>query len=279
MGLEAAALPVHFCGQTTLITCDDPELTLALRHHFRHCLDSPRNGPVTTYHIAVEGDDWLRLEQGEAVLYRGPRSPYLLECLMQEVTTALVGACRERPLFHAAGVLFDGHGLLLGGASGNGKSTLAGHLTAAGGDYLSDEVVAVAPDGREMSGFPRPLILKAGAAFLWRELLSEEAYPKLAHLPGGAVWLDPELLRAGCVRRAAPVSMLLFPCYTAGAPFAAQPLTPAEAAFRLMQLLVNAKNLPGHGFAAATRLARQTPAYSLTYAEATEVMTWLTWLH
>ena len=45
-----------------------------------------------------------------------------------------------------------------------------------------------------------------------------------------------------------------------------QPLTPAQAGLRLMQCLINARNLPEHGFPEIARLSRRVPAYRMTYA-------------
>jgi hypothetical protein len=38
-----------------------------------------------------------------------------------------------------------------------------------------------------------------------------------------------------------------------------------------MQCLINARNLPDHGFPEITRLARSVPAYKMTYANFVQV--------
>ena len=48
--------------------------------------------------------------------------------------------------------------------------------------------------------------------------------------------------------------------------FAFEPLSGAQAGLALMECLVNARNLPGHGLAEAARLARNAPAFRLRYS-------------
>ncbi|MFN8459220.1 MAG: hypothetical protein U0401_31985 [Anaerolineae bacterium] len=45
-----------------------------------------------------------------------------------------------------------------------------------------------------------------------------------------------------------------------------RPLSQAQAGLALMQCLLNARNLPEHGFPEVTRLIRQVPAYHLGYS-------------
>ena len=70
----------------------------------------------------------------------------------------------------------------------------------------------------------------------------------------------------------APIATALL---AAGKPFLAQPVSPAEALFRLMRRLINADNLPGKGFDAAAHLARKTIAYHLIYSDIVQVAAWV----
>lgn len=267
-------LCVQFGDNAALILCDDHALRQSLRRHLRHCLGDTAPA-VVTYKVTLEEDQAVQLLANDELLYRGLRSSCLIEYLMQDLTVALTAHCRQHLVFHAAGLARGENGLILCGGPGSGKSTLAAWLTASGFDFLSDELVAVTLNGGEMSGLARPIGLKAGSAFVWQHWLDETARPNLTHLSNGAVLLDPELLRPHCVRVSAHPQILLFPRYAAGEPFTVQRLSTAEALFHLMHRLINAKNLPGHGFAAATHLARQTIAYSLTYADVTSVAEWI----
>lgn len=267
-------LRVQFGGNAVLILCDDGALRQSLHQHFRHCLRDTASA-VVTYRVTAEEDEVVQLLRDGEPLYRGPRSPYLVECLMQDLTVALTTHCRQHLAFHAAGLARGESGLILCGGTGSGKSTLAAWLTASGLDFLTDELVGVPLDLSEMSGLARPIGLKAGSAFVWQRWLDETAGQSLTRFPNGAVLLDPEHLRPRCVRASADPQILLFPRYAPDEPFVAQRLSTAEALFHLMHRLINAKNLPDHGFEAATRLARQTTAYSLTYADIVSVADWI----
>ncbi|HXA55256.1 MAG TPA: hypothetical protein VNV37_10340 [Solirubrobacteraceae bacterium] len=59
----------------------------------------------------------------------------------------LAATLRGLEVVHAAGVVLDGRALLIAGAAGAGKSSLAAALLRAGGRLLSDDAVALALDG------------------------------------------------------------------------------------------------------------------------------------
>lgn len=42
-------------------------------------------------------------------------------------------------------------------------------------------------------------------------------------------------------------------------------MTKAQTGLALMQCLINARNLPGHGFTEISRLAQTVPAYTMRY--------------
>jgi hypothetical protein len=56
---------------------------------------------------------------------------------------------------------------------------------------------------------------------------------------------------------------------------AAEPLTAADAAFRLMQGLVNVDNLAERGFRYAILLARTLKAYSMAYSNLDQAAEWI----
>ena len=267
-------LQIQFGGNTALIQCADPTLQQLLACHFRYCLN--QTGPVVAvYRLTLPARQTAQLERDDELLYRGASTSYLCQCLMQDLTMQLTAHCRRDLVFHAAGLARAEYGLILCGASGRGKSTLAAKLIASGYDYLTDELVAVSPERAEMRGLARSLALKEGSASVWQNSLTASTPPDLTHFSNGVSWLAPELLRPDCVRHSAQPRLLLFPDYTAGHPFTAQPLSTAKAVLYLMQALINAKNLPDQGFSLATHLARQTKAYGLTYSDASRVSDWL----
>jgi hypothetical protein len=266
-------LPIRFGGNTALVRCDHPALHELLCRHFCHCLGATEP-EVASYLASVEQDRTLRLQRDSELLYHGPQPTALVEYLMQDLTETLTASCRSHLVFHAAGLAHDGDGLVICGESGSGKSTLAAWLTAGGFDFITDEIVAVSLDLSTMSGLARPLHLRPGSAFLWQQCVSDSS-PYAARLDDGSVLLDPESLRLSCVSASARPWIILFPQYEAGAPFVAQPLSPAEGLFRLLQRLINGRNLPDQGLSATTRLSQQVGAYCLTYSDLVPVAAWV----
>lgn len=278
--MASQGLSLKFGNSVICIRYNDTQLQETLHRCFRPCLTSAKKeanltAPVTTYSLNVLNGQRLELQRENELLYRGASSSFALERLMQDVTMTLTVQCREGLAFHAAGLAYGEQGLIFCGASGSGKSTLAAQLITAGFDYLTDELVAIKLDASEMVGFTRPLVLRAGSAFVWRERLAEVDQRHLLRFSEERSLVDPELLRPRSIRTSVAPQILLFSRYLAGQPFAVQPLSQAEAVFELMRSLLNAKNLPQGGLSSATHLIQQLESYRLTYSDINQMVTWL----
>ncbi|MDH3691452.1 MAG: hypothetical protein OEU36_18585, partial [Gammaproteobacteria bacterium] len=59
--------------------------------------------------------------------------------------------------------------------------------------------------------------------------------------------------------------LVLFPQYKKNAQFSLTRLSPAQAGLRLMACLVNARNLPDHGFRETARISRIVSSYAVEY--------------
>ena len=79
--------------------------------------------------------------------------------------------------------------------------------------------------------------------------------------------VPPTLIRTDNQPVEPDVSMIFFPHYRADVEFSLEKLSPAQTGMSMMSCLVNARNLPGDGFKATVDLARQVPAYSITYPD------------
>jgi hypothetical protein len=218
--------------------------------------------------VAFDEAGLYQVEGFGQVLVSGLSASDAAERIVYEVTLALAAGCRTHLVCHAAGLARGEQGLILCGESGSGKSTLAAHLAARGWDFLSDELVAIAPDGGELLGFPRALNIKDLAPLAELPPLAESAGPSRELSSGPIAHLDPADFCPGRVRARARPALLLFPRYSAGDPPELRPLSAAHAAYRLMPRLLNASSLPDRGFAAAVGLARHLPAWTLTYGDA-----------
>ena len=129
--------------------------------------------------------------------------------------------------------------------------------------------VALRLEDEALSGLPRPVILKGSSGLSWKEKWASEGREAPETFSSGETWIDPELFRGGGICRSARPRILIFPRYQTDQPFQVQPLSQAQAAFMLLQRLVNARNLPGHGFPFITSLSKKIRAYQVVYNEIT----------
>jgi hypothetical protein len=67
------------------------------------------------------------------------------------------------------------------------------------------------------------------------------------------------------------LTAIVFPEFKNGADFSFSPMTRAQAGFGLMQCLINARNLPGHGFSNTADLARFLPAFRMIYGDFNQI--------
>ncbi len=220
---------------------------------------------------APTSTDELFLYRDNLLLYQGHSLASCAELLLGETCHWLAFHSSGGLVFHAAAVAQQGKGLLLPGNSGAGKTTLAAWLAVHGFDYLTDELVWVPQDSQELHGFTRPLNFKQAARPLW------EAWPQIS---SAEVWNGPQgdLIASTAFHstrqvKAPQVDLIIFPCYMPDAAFMLQLLPRAQAGLKLLQCLVNARNVPEYGLRSVAQLARQVPAYLLNYASFGQVNT------
>jgi hypothetical protein len=212
------------------------------------------------------------LYRNDVLFHQSDADGVLADILMGDSCHHLVDRSQGGLLFHSAALMWKGRCLILPGTIGAGKSTLTAWLISRGLGYLTDELVFVPWGADTVQTFTRPLNLKRPS----REPL--RGYFDYADVPvtlqrEGHVWstafndlISPEAL--GAPERLDPpeLNQVLFPRYDPLSPFELQRLSKAQAGLALMECLVNARNLPDHGFAEVARLARNVPAHMLHYS-------------
>jgi hypothetical protein len=221
--------------------------------------------PSETYRLVSE-DEVLTLSRDGRRIYEGSNAYSAAEMLMGEVCRRLAEQSCGGLLFHAAGLTWQGRGLIMPGIIAAGKTTLTAWLTLVGFHYLTDELVFV-PDGTStMKAFTRPLNLKDASRESLAEIFdfNDRAEEFFSH-PRGAL-IPPTLLHPNNELSEPQVSAIVFTRYAPDSEFAFEPLTGAQAGLALMECLVNARNLPEHGLTEIARLARSAPAYRLRYS-------------
>ena len=265
---------VHFGGNCVRISSDSPAIFNTLAAHFRHC--SAETGRVIAqYHITAITETCFSISVDGSVFYPELTFEQVLWSLMQDGITRLNGTCVTDPIFHAAALENAGSGVILCGQSGSGKSSLAAWLLTSGFRYLTDEVITYAVESGQISGLARSLILKRGSAFIWQHWLGEAERDGFLRFTDGSAWIDPLLLNVDGICTQTTPRLLFFPHYTPDTSFRVTKLSPAEALFRLLQTLVNARNLADTGMKAAACLVRRVTAYSLDYSDIESATAWI----
>jgi len=196
----------------------------------------------------------------------------LAERWLGAVSHELAAHSRGGLLLHAGVLALPGASgvAVLPGGIGAGKTTLVLHLARRGLGYRSDEMAFVPADSTDAVPCLRPLNLKRGSFAAAGEIVDLTPGPGVFANPQGSLVdparIDPSRISQPGDAAALPVRLLLFPRFEAGASFSLTPLGKSRAGLELMQCLVNARNLPEHGFPETVRLAATVPAWSLRYS-------------
>jgi hypothetical protein len=179
----------------------------------------------------------------------------LLGYLKQEVFAAFMRARPDLYWLHASVVERSGRAILISGASGVGKSTLALELVDRGWRLLSDDIAPITAT-RVLPFFQGATrrVMEPGTTTV-REVQQLER--RSVHVDQGRISLEP-----------AEIAAIVFPQFSAGADAELDPITPGAAA---LELLRNLTNFVDHGDDAvewAGQFASAIPAYFLRYDNA-----------
>ena len=174
---------------------------------------------------------------------------------------------RRHLLLHASAVARDGRALIMSGESGSGKSTLAALLGEGDWRLMGDEFTLIDPAGGDAFAFPRAVSLKNEAiAEVAARVDAARLGPLLAGTPKGDIrHLIPRADAIAAMHAPARPALLLFPRF--GRAAGIESMGEGEAFVRLTEASTNYVALGEAGFAALTRLVRETPAFGITYPD------------
>ena len=174
---------------------------------------------------------------------------------------------RRHMLLHASAVARDGRAVIMSGESGSGKSTLAALLGEEGWRLMGDEFTLIDPADGAALAFPRAVSLKnAAIAEVAARVDPARLGPLLAGTPKGDIrHLVPRADAIAAMHEPARPALLLFPRF--GGDVAIEPMGEGEAFVRLTEASTNYVALGEVGFAALTRLVRETPAFGISYPD------------
>ncbi len=171
---------------------------------------------------------------------------------------------------HAGAVGLGERTAIIAGWPGSGKSSAITALVGSGFDYVTDERLAVSGDGRSVAGFPKPISLIGGS------------FDAFAHLNPACTgtgehnddaWQVPAS-SIGSVAPQAPrvPTVLVFIAYRAGAALQAVPLTPANAAARLLGDSPDISARGRDGAVAVVALTTTIPSFEIEYSDRTQLV-------
>lgn len=225
----------------------------------------PVDSPDATLNVHEE-DGELTLHCGEEQLYRGGEISVLATALIRETIRQLIDNNADGMALHAAALSRNGRGILIPGQSGSGKTSLSTWLTSRGFNYLTDEYVFIRHNTNTMQAFARPPNVKVrGMEAALEHFFDMDKHEDQTIQSNHVAMIPPRLLNPDNKQENPTVDLILFPRFRKNSDLKLEKLTKAKSGLALMESLVNARNLNGHGFNEAARLARDTPGYRLEY--------------
>ena len=174
---------------------------------------------------------------------------------------------RRHMLLHASAVARNGRAVIMSGESGSGKSTLAALLGEGGWRLMGDEFTLIDPPSGDALAFPRAVSLKNRAIDeMTARVDAARLGPLLAGTPKGDIrHLIPRADAVAAMHEPARPALILFPRF--GGEAAVERMGQGEAFVRLTEASTNYVALGEEGFAALTRLVRETPAFAISYPD------------
>jgi hypothetical protein len=141
---------------------------------------------------------------------------------------------------------------------------------------LTDELVYIPAGTTTAVPFTRPLNIRAsGLAALEAKGVDVSASgAEVLHAPSLAL-VRPPVSASGIDQPPPEIAFIAFPRYEADASFSATAMSKAEAGLNLMACLINARNLADHGHPEVARLAREVPAFRVTYSDVGLAEEWM----
>jgi len=257
---------VAFAGNSVAINYEEEAYESLLDYLFGDLDNRETSRPLTRMEIRrADEPDQTRLEQDGSKLYSGGCRTTLARTLVEKTLYTLVDKDESGLAFHAAAVCSGDTGVMIPGHSGAGKSTLAVWLATRGFNYLTDELVHVPLGTRRIEAFTRPINLKQnGYRILEDEFDIHDTEERILRNK----WLSivPHRMLNPAHRKLSPqISFIVFPNLVSDGEHRLEPLPKAQAGLKLVESLVNARNIPNHGFDQVSRIVREVPAYTLHY--------------
>jgi len=219
--------------------------------------------PVAVYRLHSDPvEPGLTVFGGIDCLYRGDPAGGV-HAVMDAMMQVWTRSCREGLMLHAALMSKRGRGLMLGGVSGAGKSSLAAWFIRQGWTYHGDDQMYADARDRHWEGFVRPLCFKGDWASVFPALVTR---PEAVVKAWGQTLVPPNVFgQEDLPEVSVRPGILLFPTFRKGSDFSLKRLPAGQATIRLARAILNGGNLIHRGVAQAAEIARACPGYEMTY--------------
>lgn len=267
---------IGFAGSAVVVEYRGARATSIVDFLYRYT-PGPSTAPrFATFRLtAHHQSDQLFLYKDQQLFYKNSSDAAVAEILLGETCHSLAQDGRGGVLFHAAAVARQGQGILIPGGIGAGKTTLAAFLLSKGLTYLTDELVFVPNKSTKLQAFTRPLNVKNPSLPVLAPYLYAEQQAESMLCNAHSCLIPHNLIGPAEPRAQAPINLILFPHFNPKSQLDIRPLSSAQAGLALMQCLVNARNLPQHGFKDIVRLSQLAPGYRLEYSSFEQLERWL----
>ncbi len=207
------------------IHSDDGELIDLVEELFAETATSgPAHHTLALGAAPVDGRAGCFSSLDGSVIVRTPARGIAFTNLVFEANQQAIERSVDSVRLHASAVSIGGRAVVMPGAMGAGKSTLAASLTQRGGGYITDEVVAFDGSTGFVRGYARPLSLGSPPPSLplaWEPSGSGRRYL-------GSSGLVPPAAVGVAVRGATPLGAVVLPRYVPEAGTTVEPLDVAE---------------------------------------------------
>lgn len=227
-----------------------------------HRTDGPRH-PDLLYELALSPgtspSGWSIRENGEPIGEFCPTGR-LAETLERRITARAIDRQGGWILLHAAAAAFRSGSVVLPGASGAGKTTLALALRERGAKILGDDIVQLHPVRGTIRAYPRSFLLKEGSG----DRDTRDGDPRMnVRL---AAYRDVQ--GAPETGEDLPVGWIVFPERRGGASGVLVPCAETEALARMLGLAGRGSTGRKETFGALAALVRGSACYRMVYPHA-----------
>jgi hypothetical protein len=231
----------------------------------------------------------VRLSQGPRRLYRAQSEfdldgvmpfkplpgPQALAMLEWGMNWCIYNHAHHLLILHGAVLEKNGGAMLLPAPSGSGKSTLCAGLMHRGWRLLSDELILIDPEQRQVLPLCRPVSLKNRSISLIREFAPEAVLtdPILDTAKGSVAHLRPDADSIARANEPVPIRWAVFPRFEAGSETRLTGVRRADAFMMLVDNAFNYSLLAERGFETLADVVDGLEARQLEYSDLDNAIT------